>query len=878
MRLTVVLFAALTLGPLALAQEEDVEPPPAALAGDDALSVAEVASHLKSLDDLALPEAQTEEARSHYLEAQAELRRAAQLAEQRRTFVELRERAPDDLQRVQVELEAVAPGQVEEALPEVAEADTVDVAQQAANAATSELQEARAEVERLRTAVEFRGERRVDAPSRIAAARQESALTRERLLQLEGEAAEIHPVLHEARSMHAQAQLRRLETEVQTLEAEVSSYDARRDLLQARLDLAQRRLRRAQGAAEAWDTRLAELRQAAAERTEERASLLRQRALALSPSMAHLAASNLELAARRAGAEGTVARLESKQERLARRRSQLREVRDSFSLVFSQIQAAGLAKALGRLLHAELNRTLDAAALEGEAERWREETARVQYERIQLRQVRRELSDLDLRLEALLQSLPAANRSAVRPVARELLSTQRELVDDLLDDYALLGSCLAELARANDELAQATREYRGFLEERILWLRSSDGLSGFQVQDALDGLAFYREGGNWSLALERSLEQLRAGWWWGFLWVLGAAGIVVGFRASHAQLLRAEEVAWSDEDTPWLAPLCLGWVALRAAPIPWLVLGAAGFLFAPPRQLLVAKSVATGLMAVALVLFAGGVVFTLAAPHGIGSLFRWRAAPRQALRRHLVWFVPVLAVASFVVVSMERQTRTELADSLGLLAFAVEALATAAILGVTLRPGGPLLNSLRQRHPDGLLLRVRWGWYLAVVALPLVLLALALEGYAYSGIQLMHRLGLTAVLVTGALLVRAALQRWITLAKLRHARRVAEARAEQQERESQDAPAEDDEDDGEEREREPAEEVAEGDAKPEPADLEAYLPDAEVRQLIRWGLALTLLVGTYAIWSSSLPALRQLDRLQVYPAMRVLPPQQRTST
>ncbi|HBP17027.1 MAG TPA: hypothetical protein DEA08_04420, partial [Planctomycetes bacterium] len=230
----------------------------------------------------------------------------------------------------------------------------------------------------------------------------------------------------------------------------------------------------------------------------------------------------------------------------------------------------------------------------------------------------------------------------------------------------------------------------------------------------------------------------------------------------------------------------------------------------------------------------------------------WEEDAVRRFRRHLLWLAPVALFATVLVVAMDVQVQdSSWNDSLGRLGFALGTCALAAFCALTLRPSGKIVGPYLERNPGGLLYRARYLWYASAVGLPLFFVGLALRGFYYTATSLLGRLSASFSLVLLLMVAHAVLRLWLESA---HARRVEAHEAAMREREKKlrrstvdGLPPPEDEDDFEEEELED-----------------------EVGRLFRAGVALALLFGLWGIWADVLPALRRLERIQVYPSVEVL--------
>jgi potassium efflux system protein len=187
--------------------------------------------------------------------------------------------------------------------------------------------------------------------------------------------------------------------------------------------------------------------------------------------------------------------------------------------------------------------------------------------------------------------------------------------------------------------------------------------------------------------------------------------------------------------------------------------------------------------------------------------------------------------------------------SLGRLAAMAAWMAITVFIAAVARPGGPVLRDYLARQREGWLARLRWIWYPAFVAEPVVLIVLTWIGYYFTAISLNDDVRASQRLGIILILVYALFRRLLLVSQRRLAARQAERRR------AAEAEAE-------------AEEIPGGRLLRPALDLPAVA--ARAYRLVQSGVVIALLVGLYFIWADELPALRVLDRVHVWPHLQVV--------
>ncbi|RTZ76348.1 MAG: hypothetical protein DSZ02_01545 [Gammaproteobacteria bacterium] len=234
--------------------------------------------------------------------------------------------------------------------------------------------------------------------------------------------------------------------------------------------------------------------------------------------------------------------------------------------------------------------------------------------------------------------------------------------------------------------------------------------------------------------------------------------------------------------------------------------------------------------------------------------FRWTAETVRKLRRaldYLLWlFIPASVLTSIAI--------HVLPEGLGSvtvkLAFVVLAGTMSLFIYQVLHPIRGLIASYLKANPNGYLSRLRWLWFFAVVAIPLLLLGLSLAGYVYSAATILRHLVSVLWLIAILVLVQQLAEFWLLLTRRRLAYKAALERRRalaKQQAETEPGPAE-----GErEQEREAVEEASR-------VDLAAL--SKESRKLLNALLFIGGAVGVWLIWSPLIPALGVLDEIALW--------------
>ncbi|MBI4882240.1 MAG: mechanosensitive ion channel, partial [Planctomycetes bacterium] len=818
-------------------------------ADEPALTLESIASLLAELDTLGLDEAASKTLREIYEGARRELEDAAAYASAAADFARAAAEAPALLETMRAELAKPAA----EVSAEPAAGATLPQVEQLLKEAEAALANSRATADELQGEDAARRERSAQIPNDLATARARLAEVEEALAAV---GAEADPRVAAARRLLLRAQRESLLREIDRNEQELASYVARADLLPARRDRALRRAAEAEKLVAAWQGVVEARRRDEADRAAEEAERRRRdAALTEVEQLKRLAEENVALADRRTGADGLTARISAADKDLNERLTLITGLRNRFQAVRDKVRAAGLTNAMSVLLRREYDDLPDAGKLSREKKARRQRISDAQFQQLELQDQRDLLFDVEASVRAILDEVDAEgrreDRADLEAAAREILADRKKRLEEVKGDYQTYENRLIDLGRTTDTLVAAAEEYRRYIAERILTVRSVAGSLLPSPRAMGQAAAWLLSPSSWSAAarhaavhaareLQETVPALLV-----LLLLLAFRG-----RARERLLFTGTQVARIRSDAfshTVRAALC---TLLLAAPAPLLAWLFGMLLLRPAEQPDVAAALGDTLKVLApLWLMLELLRQTLRAGGLAEAHFSWPEAARRALCAQLRWFTP-LFLALTLPAWMLAQPAAEEAwnDSLGRILFCGELAALTIFLKNVLAPGGPVLRKVFPEGASSLLARLRYAWYAAAVAAPAVLLLLTAAGYDFTALVLHYFFLLSLELILVLVLVNGLLLRWLLVVRRRLALEAVRQR----------------------REAARAESGAETGIVTPPEELNIPALSAQTRELVRSSMLIAVLVGLYLIWSDIFPALSLLQRVQIWPEVRVV--------
>ena len=122
----------------------------------------------------------------------------------------------------------------------------------------------------------------------------------------------------------------------------------------------------------------------------------------------------------------------------------------------------------------------------------RQVTPKIHLSALDLEDARDSLADLDTALAGVMSQLAGTirqyDRQYISQMVLELLQTKRDLLDDLLRDHDRYITLLGELELSQRELLDQSEHFVNYIDERVLWIRSSEPIGRADVAAATTGL------------------------------------------------------------------------------------------------------------------------------------------------------------------------------------------------------------------------------------------------------------------------------------------------------------------------------------------------------------------------------------------------------
>jgi len=699
-----------------------------------------------------------------------------------------------------------------------------------------------------------RAERRVNIPVESAAAREQLTQMKEKL---PAAAAEVNPadMVFAGRVLQV-AQIMALEAKIENLAEELKLYDAAGDLLNAKREAASRSVVQAEKRQKFWQEQLVIAQRRETEKLKEKAKETVKQTKYAHPVIQKLAQENAELVNIQAE---LIRQMEQTNQYSKKIEDDLAELEAEFSNLKKEIEAAGeITNVMGVLLLSKRDELQDTGQ---NRERIKARPAKISSARLSWSKYDKQWSDLvdveavgKLRLgEEQLTEQDSGFDEAFKD-AIKLLEDRRKDIRKISDYYEDLSTVLARLDVRERKLVSTVSEYKVFIDENILWIRSSTSISLADLGSIGSAIGWFLSPGQWIDI-------------WRYLWsdfqshvavyILTIVLVVLlwlyrlNMTNRLKNLVKLSGHIYSDKYLVTLKALVFSIILI--VPLPLLTGFISWRLLRSPPDLTYVHIVGLGLKSVTVLMVLFMAFIRFCRRNGLSDHF---SLPRESmnvfaryLQLTLLILIPIIFIRRvFCDSGVEEVYRT----SLGRMGFVAEMIVVSLFFIVSFRPSGASISRLLAESRAGWLYRMRYVWYGALIFLPLVFAALQLSGYDYTAGELYYRFSATVLLVFAIMFCKGMLTRWLTLAQMRLVLR--------------------------QKAKKKAEEVARtvhADSKPDNQESSQVQPEEDHEQLVvnisqqtlslvQSVAVLAVFLGIWLIWKNVLPALSALENIRMW--------------
>ncbi|MCG6860233.1 MAG: mechanosensitive ion channel [Chromatiaceae bacterium] len=687
------------------------------------------------------------------------------------------------------------------------------------------------------------------------------ALIRERLTeareQLEDVAAQLKlpppadvgPTTAEARRWALETRFDALSTEIKMLDRELLSQPARVELLEAKRDKAAASVQWVGTRVELLEALVNRKRKEEAEQAKAEAEATRRGAVGKHPLVEHLAGQNALLSEELAQ---MASELDALTEQTEQAEKISRRIEAHFKRAEATIAIGGLTQELGHMLRVQRQSLPDLRAYRRAVMQRRAKTAEVGVRRLRHQEEESRLGDLDEYVAGILKEAATKDAPLLREQLDNLAQNRKILLDKAINaDEAYLRR-LNELESAQRRLLKAIEDYDAFLDENLLWARST---SLFQL-DSLDELSAEMQrvlspsGGRelvQTLVYQATHSPV-------FTLLAVALAALVSSRRYLLRTIRnqSDKLGKPTTDRFGYTLQTLALTLVAAAGLPLVVAVTGWQLKVSVETTTFTTAVGESLLAVAVHFYQLRAFRLICMPRGLAAAhFRWPESSLRVLRKQLDFLTWIFVPAALVTLVTLKLDPLEVGWSIGRLAFLTAIGSLTFSFYRLLHPTRGILVGYMRGRGRRTFKRLYPVWYPLVIIYLLGLGILTIVGFLYTAGTLTELFLKSAWLVVDLVLVAAIAERWLLVTRRRLAYEVA---MERRQAEAADGSRESLPRSGE-------------DGTP----FEAEEPEVDVvdlsdrsRKLVNTAILLYGLFGFWLIWSDLFPALSILDQVTLW--------------
>lgn len=693
-----------------------------------------------------------------------------------------------------------------------------------------------------------RSPRRKEIRERLVAIQEKIANSQTQLRALES--ADPTPQGHSL-AMRLMSRRITLEKEKPALEAELAKYDAEdsADLVRLRMDLAIANAAHTEKLISLLQERInADLEAAAAEAVRK----ARREAIAAAPALKGYAEQNQGLAE---DAKTTAAALAQTEHDLTAANALLDDLIQQFVQTKKKVDSVGLTSSVGALLRKQITTLPDVKTRRSELSLRQKLINEIQFKVFELEEQQQELTELDGTIQTILQSAsgdPTQNVTVLESAARDLMVRKREYLDDLVRSTGKYFDNLIELDMVDRQIIQLEANYKQYIDQRVLWIRSGRPLTeGVQVEESDRWLL---QSDRWMTAGASLSNDAKRN---SVLYVFSILGIVVLFvrgktlRRLITEIGTASQKANCRSIAPTFRVLFLTAVVSSALPLLFLFIGWRLRSCVDGSEF--TNAIGNGVLTMGMLWLAAEWVRQACRHNGLGeSHFDWPRTATRMLRHEIKLAMYVILPIGFVTATLATSDGVHERSDVQRIVFIAGMTMASFIAFRLLRPSG-LLHDRFASQPNGMLAKLNFVYPIIGIAIPGFLGGLAAWGYFYTAQTLFWRFFATCAFVASLIVIRAVFFRMLLLRR----RHLSIQQSRQRAVAAQTAAA-----NGLHDSMHDLHPVAGIVTENKQADISAH--SLQSRRLVGTGTMALAVVGLWMIWIQVLPALSMIGNYSVW--------------
>ena len=352
-----------------------------------------------------------------------------------------------------------------------------------------------------------------------------------------------------------------------------------------------------------------------------------------------------------------------------------------------------------------------------------------------------------------------------RDQRRMLQALELKLVDEFRRDASSYFDNLFNLALTNQKTIDQVRSYRSFIDEHVLWIRSSEPINRTDFRVLWPSLQWLFDLQNWRVIPTQLWGDLLTHPWGYLFGVSCYVTLLFNLKRFKKHIHSQGEIATKSNCTSFLPTArVVADSILLSSPLAIIHLVLGWRLLNTSEGNAFANAIAMGLMVSARYFFPLELIRQISRSGGLAeSHFQWPSRSTQLLRKNLRWFIDLAIPAVTVVGIVAQFGEARWENSLGRLTYSLLMSLCFIYLLVLLHPSKGVFSNFLSRNAGGWIDRLKYIWYSLFAVGPLALMTMSLMGYHYTAIRLSMLLHTTFITLIGLLLLSSLIRRWLLL-------------------------------------------------------------------------------------------------------------------
>jgi potassium efflux system protein len=504
-----------------------------------------------------------------------------------------------------------------------------------------------------------------------------------------------------------------------------------------------------------------------------------------------------------------------------------------------------------------------------ELEDWKNQNSTTQLEDPSLTEIPADILDED----AFIARANSADRDAKLNLtpslvqkADRLLAAERDLVSNFSVDAASFSDNLFELSEIRQETLDLVGNYRNFIDQHILWIRSATPFNRSDTRQLWPALRWLFDLQQLSEAFQLLLTEFRQRPWEVPIILMMFCALAFHNAKIRRLISSLGERAARSTNTEF-SPTAKTIGLTIVLTLPWvLLLAYVGYRFVhASNPTTFSISIGMGLLVASRYFFPLELIRQICRPGGLAEKhFDIPEHVTALVRQNLRWLIDLGVPAIGVVAAFFSSGDEKFENSLGRLAFAFVLILATLFLAIVFRPTKGVFGQYIKNHEGGWADRLRYVWYFGLCFGPALLCFNSLMGYHYTAVRLSMHWYTTIITLVGLLILNQIMQRWLLLSRRKIMANQARIRLEQAQlqRDAVVSSASSNSLFTDTGSTGPETSGADWNTINNQVDL------AEINaQTIRLGTSLivvTALIAVFYIWSGVLPAVNMLDSIELW--------------